>query len=285
MKKLALMAIIGISVLSGCASVQTEAEWKLKKDYTVAFHSTACGYETASYCISGGLLGETHYSLDGGLSWQKGSKTAVSCRMGLDILDAKTAFTSGEAGIARTDDGGITWTGINHIQFDEVSFLDADNGWAGRDTLLQVTADGGLHWNTVIMPDGFGPVASLSASSPDVVSVIDDGGRFIRSDDRGKSWQTPGKAIEIVGYACIFHISALRTSSGESVLMAVYARRGNKTGWLLLESRNKGKTWSHEEIDGTFGNSFLGHPYLSHDGTLFTVSDSGLNRITLYSRE
>src|SRR5258708_6543510 len=111
--------------------------------------------------VTGGL-GETRYTSDGGKTWLYGTNKAATC-YGLDVVSSDLMVTVGDAGNVRfSADSGKTWlpaanlgaSGLNH----NVSFVDAQTGWAGSAKRLWATSDGGKTWQEINLPDGVAPL-------------------------------------------------------------------------------------------------------------------------------
>lgn len=132
-------------------------------------------------------------------------------------VDAETAYvmSAGEGDASRiykTTDGGRIWT-LQFVNdgpggfFDCMDFWDADHGVAFSDSyagsfILIETTDGGNHWNRIqptVLPEASDGEGSF-ASSGTCLRVLDDStvavgtgagasARFLRSTDRGRSWQ------------------------------------------------------------------------------------------------
>lgn len=63
----------------------------------------------------------------------------------IQCLTAQDIIISGR-GIARSSDGGLTWTQISTMNVADLSFADKRNGWAVGDSIIRTT-DGGRSWS------------------------------------------------------------------------------------------------------------------------------------------
>lgn len=101
-------------------------------------------------------------SIDGGSTWSyAGIDTAADIFDFADLAYVKgTAntwfitsanFSTGGLGSAYTEDGGLTWIGIDKIQHTAVEFNDINNGWSGG--FNTSSTDGGIFkWGSVRLP-------------------------------------------------------------------------------------------------------------------------------------
>ena len=87
-----------------------------------------------------------------------------------------------------TNDGGATWTLLGPLPNGEtdVSFVDANHGWAG----LFATSDGGRHWSKAgTYPKTFElPSVYPQWLSARIGVLMDANQRLFRTDDAGQHW-------------------------------------------------------------------------------------------------
>jgi len=102
-------------------------------------------------------------------------------------------------GIARTADGGCTWkvlwrnTRGKGENLTELQFVDQNFGWLTASyERLQKTTDGGLHWNPVVLPEGFGMLESAylaSRTSGWIAGATAQGPAVYQTADGGRHWR------------------------------------------------------------------------------------------------
>lgn len=93
-----------------------------------------------------------YYTEDGGTHWMPRGNADLDART-VFVLDSSHAWASdGQNGkLYRTQDGGVSWNATDQAPgiFHEMSFVDANNGWAITDSALLHTSDGGTSWETI----------------------------------------------------------------------------------------------------------------------------------------
>jgi|GEM_PF-5818737 len=165
----------------------------------------------------------THRSTDGGNTWSEMLVPLDEDDMYSDIffINQTTGWIGGSGGgIAKTTDGGLTWTAQNKpftYGIDRIHFSDPNNGWAGGEygTLLHTT-NGGSTWvvQNPALPD-YTHVLGVSAISTSVAWIVGYGGGaqsrpFVKqTTDGGNTWidQTPSVG-PYDGFAAVMFLDA-----------------------------------------------------------------------------
>ncbi len=218
--------------------------------------------------VTGGL-GETRYTSDGGNTWLAGANGAATC-YGLDVVSPDLMVTVADAGnVHFSADAGKTWapaadlgdSGLNH----NVSFVDAQTGWAGSAKRLWATSDGGKTWQEINLPDGVAPLlAAIDLRTATDGYLLTFKGDLFTTADGGKTWASQpldlgDQHLDVSSYP------ALRFLDDHLALIAVRLNNGDS---VVLKSGDGGKTWSRETLPVQTDQANF---FLSHDGTILTL--------------
>ena len=147
----------------------------------------------------------------GGLSWTERVIDADQNFRGLDAVDRRTAWVTGESltdggpgRVFRTTDGGRTWEDASPPGTDGLSFRDVEARSAKRAVILAIgpgdasriyrTTDGGETWHTAFVNDDTSAFYDCMAFYPGgrrglaVSDPVDGKFRILATDDFGRSW-------------------------------------------------------------------------------------------------
>ncbi len=97
-------------------------------------------------------------STDGGQTWTRLTFPGSSIIRDVDMVSPSVGYAAAGARILKSTDGFATWNVVLFVDnFFDVSFVDANNGWAlgldeTRFTALYHTTDGGQNWTVQPMP-------------------------------------------------------------------------------------------------------------------------------------
>ena len=135
---------------------------------------------------------------DGGMLWQNNWLPVVSTRGAWDmsVINESTAYLIGTRWtdsdpylLWRSEDGGITWTGVEGSRSSvlravlSVSFVDRDTGWVGGGVVMKTT-DGGGTWTTQLEEATVRRFFFLDRNCGFAVG----GTTIIRTTDGGDTW-------------------------------------------------------------------------------------------------
>jgi photosystem II stability/assembly factor-like uncharacterized protein len=256
---------------------------------------------------TGALAGDNAYvaiTIDGGATWRQASVTRAAWPNGGDIqsVHARSAseiFVAGKAAgsgngprIARTSDGGATWTGIpqtgSQNNLYAIDFFDAIHGvvvGTGVNARKSATTDGGITWE----PDGHigsDPTRSLSFYGVDAVAGtsiayasggnVVGSGRFAevrKSTDNGLTWSATALGSSLPG----------NSKTANSVLALtdeiIYV---STQGFRIYRSIDGGASWSTENLPA--GSSDLRTICATPTDELYVIGRSGnVLRASLFS--
>jgi photosystem II stability/assembly factor-like uncharacterized protein len=119
--------------------------------------------------------------------------------LGVCFVDTKTGFVVGKSNtVLKTADGGNTWTRLlerkPNIDFRQVAFSSATDGWVAGGGPLLHTTDAGESWQPAVPlpgPAGFGGGSLLGAAWLQM-HVQSMGEGVFRTDDGGRTWKPLG---------------------------------------------------------------------------------------------
>lgn len=166
-------------------------------------------------------------SPDGGQTWSV-RKAAGSTLTALDFTDTQTGWACGGQGtVVKTTDGGNTWTTQavpGSFDFNDVDFVDAQNGWLAGPGVILKTSNGGNSWQNV-SPNTFfsaGGIHFINSQEGWFCGTI---GSIMHTTDGGTTWtsQTSNTNNELrdikffnnlSGWACGVSGTIVKTSDG-----------------------------------------------------------------------
>ena len=110
---------------------------------------------------------------------------------------------SAEGGIARSSDGGTTWTMVKTPLTALSVYADTGDpdillciGTNGSRYILIRSIDGGVSWSTIPTPASFAGLSFSGApSAPNIIYMLLGTQFFARSDDHGATWSAPSEAL------------------------------------------------------------------------------------------
>lgn len=254
--------------------VKVEDGGRIEFDYAAAMHSSDGGGSWENFRINGfpearclraiqfvgqngwivNELGIVVNTTNGGKTWQFQADTGIKA-LRMQFIDARNGWiigaykTGSKMQIARTTDGGATWTtsqpqGAEVNSFASLSFVDAKTGYASGSTLntssnpVLRTIDGGLTWTALVVPTGY--ITDILFTTPASGYALSMFGDVYSTKDGGLNWEVIGMAdyeanVGLVSFA----------RGDNSVLMGASssAARGNNTALLGAPSTGGGVLW------------------------------------------
>ncbi len=239
--------------------------------------------------VFAGLNGAILCSYDGGVSWRRSqlptpppavSALAVSPNYAEDgIVFAGT----NEDGVLVSSDCGKNWVAWNFGLLDltilslmlSPDFAADETVYAGAESGLFRSTNGGRAWKEVPLPFDFDAILSLAVSprfaQDNTLFVGTENNGLLISQDRGKSWSPIPETTREQPVNSIFPFPA--ASNRQEILLL--------HGSALLLSKNGGKTWRHWQAKKLGGRNITALLPL-HDvgeGLLAGFDDGSISRI------
>lgn len=241
------------------------------------------GDDKAAWVLTAGST--LYNSVDGGGTWERQVTSAPGHVYDAHFVDASVGYAaSGTSTVAKTEDGGKTWTNLRVDKGAEdtmraVFFVDRDVGWAacnhGSSPRIYGTVDGGEHWAVQSLPAYGCPHIIAFGDSKEgwaVPSWYEDDVVY-RTEDGGASWKAQDFPV------CPAEVRSFVAISGD-VAWAAYG------GSRLVYTRDGGGSWQFEEIayDAvltavSFADALTG--YAGGDGVLYKTENGGATWLEL----
>jgi len=267
------------------SQAEDDSLWQVVFQGRVEQRTTIAGFLDETFGITVGSAGEVHYTIDGGKTWPQAENSSL-CRFGLEIVDEQLAWHCGNGGHVRVStDGGRTWRTVadygpnepNHCRF--LSFLGAETGWAATPYQLGATADGGVSWADVALPEGIQDIAAIALRTSTDGYLLDVAGNLFATEDGGESWSPLALGLIPEGKELLLGSSApaaaMRFPDADRGLVALSLKGKEGAEIVTARTADGGQTWEYEGALATFGA-----PYLTRDGTMLTIVGLS-NRITV----
>jgi photosystem II stability/assembly factor-like uncharacterized protein len=262
---------------------------------------TAAGFldENFGVMVTSGLGSVPLYTTDGGQTWTKAETDVASCRFGLDIVDAQTAWICGRGatfetqkyhGVSLSTDGGQTWQAVTEFAVANkdyhrrwckyVSFLDGETGWAFGSWQLAGTIDGGTAWREISLPEEIGIIVGISLRTATDGYLLDSEGILYVTEDGGETWSSHSLGLGDRWIATCkprpvaFRSAAVRFLDADRGIV-VLNLEDEPQSWAM-RTTDGGQTWQRERVP--IGNCRL---FLTRDGNTLTAVDLAQRVITV----
>jgi photosystem II stability/assembly factor-like uncharacterized protein len=272
-----IISVIILTIGNFDRKVNAENSWDQIIEDAPGHSTFVVGFINELKGITVGYMGECHYTIDGGKTWPEGNNQSM-CRYGLEIINDKVAWTSGNGSNVRfTLDGGVNWNeaqnygkfGPLHCRF--LSFYNETSGWIASPTQLGATIDQGKTWQDIALPADVKEVKAIDLRSPQKGYLLDSNGFLYISGDFGKTWEKRTLGISMGDYINVTSMSptvAMRFMDDNHGKVIIRQKTPGQT-WIELDTADGGKTWQSSAVPGNFGTIFL-----TRDGRFLSLINS-----------
>ncbi|MGH2909048.1 MAG: WD40/YVTN/BNR-like repeat-containing protein, partial [Solirubrobacteraceae bacterium] len=251
------------------ATTDGGADWSQLRVPTGAdIQSVAFASDTTGYALD--AAGTLRRTTDGGSSWSSFAPS-YSPHAGLVAASARALLLVGPRGIRRSTNGGHTFRSVGgrvrvrHGRGPRVATLRLYGASAAGSGIVAsgpsgtvVSSDGGRIWRRVATPLSERKLLAVTATSPDRLWALSKAGRLYETTDGGRRWHADD-AIGTIGAPV-----SVSFASREDGLVALGATRLGAPGdfgkTAVLSTRDGGRTWEPQIIDGTSGLKLAATP-------------------------
>ena len=189
-------------------------------------------------------------------------------------MDVQVAWQCSLGPVGVSTDGARTWQAVtDYGNCRQLSFLDANTGWIATPHQLGVTTDGGQTWEDVPLPGDVQEIAAIFLRTPTDGYLLDVNGVLYVTTDAGQSWSSHPLGLDLEGSAIPSRetaSAAVRFTDADHGLVVIHLAGGLSSRVVALRTTDGGQTWEQEDVTTT---SLLVALYLSHDGSVLTVTD------------
>ena len=234
-------------------SVDGGASWILVHSMTFTAHRAVAVdplNPSTVHALANSLFGPSDLmtSLDGGLNWPTQSSTGISSptALVLDPVTPSTLYVTGSNGIAKSINGGSTWTPVND-GLSNLNVLGLAIDPTAPATLLVSTnsgvfksTNGGTSWNPTSAPLG-GWDLVMDPSSPSTLYLGTLSGGVYKTIDGGDTWQPSNAGFPS---ATIYALAIDRGTPS-----SIYASPGQMDVGVI-KSVDAGATWTAGGLTG-----------------------------------
>ncbi len=295
MKKKTIVNLLFLLILFFAVSC-ADSKWQFVNKINITkFSLNYIGFfnENFGIGVNGAYLcNGVYFTNDGGKTWAEG-KNKSSDLYGIEIVNEKTAYACGNSRNVRfSRDGGKTWEAAKNIGDGEpnhcryLSFLNPQTGWIASGELLASTTDGGNSWDKIDIPSGAGDIMAIDLSSGNTGYIFDSNGSLYKFSGNNTGW----RKIAISGLNPADYL--LMISGSPSVIvkffdanngMIILKQLKPEKALVSFSTKDGGKSWIKEKVADNKICGSNSNLYLSKDGNLLTIKNSGV--VTLLKRK
>jgi len=214
-------------------SMTTYAQWTVQSSGTTEWLS-GVDFVNADTGIAVGYNGTVVRTTDGGTNWNIINAGVSYNLYSVLFLNDFICFITGEQGILKSSDGGLTWTTVkNGNKYLDVFFVNSNIGYASGTFSILKTTNGGDNWTNVT---GYNQdMIALFFNNPDTGFVVTVGwaDAIRKTTDGGNTW-TGVHSNTIDEYA-----SVVFTSDDTGYVCSTGAIERN-----ILKTTDAGSTWN-----------------------------------------
>lgn len=196
---------------------------------------------TGFICGNNGVLYKSHTisSIPGALGWDTLNSGTVNNLYDVQFINTTTGWATGDGWIARTTDGGMSWTQDTTSPFlgffngRSIYFIDALRGFCvGQFGWVLQTVDGGTTWTELTAISTTSDLNAIRFTNSLSGVIVGNGGKIFRTSDGGFNWMDeslsylarPYSAIaysnDSTAYACASRGKLVRTNQDISSVEA-----------------------------------------------------------------
>ena len=222
-------------------TIEQYSFWSNIRFNGVSFRDTLNGFAVGGRSWDDyGVIMKTN---DGGETWVDVSPEYCYGLTSITFIDTITGWICGYGGTAgqpaellKTIDGGQTWikqVTDNHTRFNDVHFVDQDNGMIlDANNRVYLTSNGGLSWDSIIPPGGY-DLVKLSFWDNNGCYAVGYNGKIVKSTNGGSSWENVGQSIGSNLTSIGFFNSYTGLATGNNI---------------LYQTENGGNSWTRDTI-------------------------------------
>lgn len=265
------------TVLVSRVAYSDESPWKTVRQIDVEQPLRTAAFLNLDFGFTGGPSeeGKAHVTRNGGQSWLM-AQSSADCLFGLDIVGESIIWQCSLGPVGVSADGGRTWRSVssygNYCR--QVSFLDETTGWIASNVEIGMTRDGGGTWNQVSLPDLADDIAAIWLRTAQDGYVLDISGILYITSDGGEHWTRRRLELGLEDQtlpSAETATAAVRFFDANRGLIVLQRLDHGRSRVEALHTNDGGESWVLENVMET---PMLISLYLSHDGSILTVTDT-----------